>query len=126
MKAVRRRKRRKTFKDILEATKLEAASNAWNRAVEASKLRHIAANQGERRSARKLAEIKVEAIRTAIGLLPEQITTSLDDDYQIGLLSIRWRGHGWLHLPAATNLVIDEQVVPGMALGHGIGAFEER
>ena len=48
-----------------------------------------------------LSQLKIEAIRLAAFLLPEQVKVTIDDDNQIGLLSIRLQGHGRLHLPAA-------------------------
>jgi hypothetical protein len=51
-----------------------------------------------------LARIKTDAIRVVLSLLPDRVRVTTDDDNQIGLLSIRWDGRGWLHLPADTDL----------------------
>jgi hypothetical protein len=48
--------------------------------------------------------LKAKAIRLAVSLAPEQFKVTIDDDYQIGLLSVRLTGHGRLHLPASTQL----------------------
>ena len=37
-------------------------------------------------------------------LEPDEVRVTIDDEYRVGLLSIRWPGHGMLHLPAATQL----------------------
>jgi len=88
-----------TFRQILETTRQQAAASAWQRARQASRLRHLAAARGDRRAARRLSQLKKEAIRLAAFVLPEQVKITIDDDNQIGLLSIQLRGHGRLHLP---------------------------
>jgi len=93
-----------TFRQIVESTRMDAARAAWDRAKFASRLRHVEAVAGHRRNARRLGEWKVRAIRLAVSLAPEQIRLTIDDDYQIGLLSVRWPGHGRLHLPADVRL----------------------
>ena len=44
--------------------------------------------------------MKQDAIRLVASVLPEQLKITLDADYQVGLLSVRLKGHGRLHLPA--------------------------
>ena len=93
-----------TFRSIVEDSRRDAALTAWKRARRASSLRRIASDRGQTQTARQLAEIKRDAIRTAIALVPDEIVTTIDDDFQIGLLSVRWPGQGRLHLPADTVL----------------------
>jgi hypothetical protein len=93
-----------TFREILESTRHAAGISAWERARQASSLRHVATARGDRRGARRLSELKKEAIRLVAIILPEQLKITLDSDQQIGLLSIQLKGHGRLHLPADTDL----------------------
>jgi hypothetical protein len=93
-----------TFREIFEAARQEAAISAWERARHASSLRHLATARGDRRGARRLSEIKKDAIRRVAFVLPEQLIVTLDADEQIGLLSVLLKGHGRLHLPADTDL----------------------
>ena len=51
-----------------------------------------------------LASLKQRAVARAISLMPGVIRVSVDEDYQHRALSIGWRGHGRLHLPADTQL----------------------
>lgn len=95
---------RATFREILEATRSAAAESAWSRAKTFSGLRHLAQSQKRRRSAVVAARGKITAIQHAISLAPSEIRVTLDCDYQVGLLSIRWQGRGRLHLPAGTEL----------------------
>lgn len=95
---------RPTFRELLEQTRKEAAGLAWERAKLASSMRHYAAVTGQRRAARALASVKRRAVTRAISLLPGTIRVSVDEDLHVGLLSIGWRGHGRLHLPAHTQL----------------------
>jgi hypothetical protein len=97
-----------TFRQILTTTREAAAISAWDRAQYASTLRHAAVARGNRRAARRLAEIKHEAIRIAALVFPEQVKITLDTDYQVGLLSIRFNGHGRLHLPADSTFCIQK------------------
>jgi len=99
-----RRNSNLTFNQILDVTKRPAAEAAWERARVASRLRHAAVKSGRHIAARKLAEIKLEAIKSAMRLAPETIIASIDDDYQVGLVSVRWPGRGSLHLPASCDL----------------------
>lgn len=98
------RKQRATFRQIVEGTRIDAAEAVWSRAKLISRLRHQERGAGRRSSANRLSTLKADAIRLALLLAPEQITVTIDDDYQVGLLSVRWPGHGKLHLPASTRL----------------------
>lgn len=102
--AVIRTNHRPTFRELLEQTRKAAAGLAWERAKLASSMRHYAAVTGQRRAARALASVKRRAVTRVISLLPGTIRVSVDEDYHVGLLSIGWRGHGRLHLPADTQL----------------------
>jgi hypothetical protein len=93
------------FRQIVEASRVDAAEAAWERAKLASRLRHLESGVGRRRNANRLADSKLQAIRLAMSLAPEQISVTIDDNYQVGLLSVRWPGHGRLHLPAEAYLV---------------------
>ncbi len=33
-------------------------------------------------------------------LLPAEVRVTIDDTYQVGLVSVGWQGHGRFHLPA--------------------------
>lgn len=93
-----------TFSEIVEATRQVAAESAWNRAKQASRLRHLAVRSRHRRVARVAARIKADAIRLVTHLVPDQVRVSVDRDYHVGFLSIRLDGHGKLHLPPGTTL----------------------
>lgn len=94
-----------TFRQIVDASRVDAAEAAWERAKFASRLRHFEAGVGRHRNAKRFADSKLQAIRLAMSLAPEQISVTIDDNFQVGLLSVRWPGHGRLHLPADTQLV---------------------
>lgn len=115
-RATDRQTARKTFCQILTDLRHDAAETAWQRAVLASRLRHVAANSGRRRAARRLGEIKQRAIERVIELLPRDIVVTVDDDRLVGLLSVRWNGHGRLHLPAAA-LATTAATPPARAAG---------
>jgi len=93
-----------TFQQILEGLNEEIAETAWQRAWVASRMRHAAVRQGRNKTARILASVKADALRTAATLNPEEIRVGIDGEYQIGLLSVCWVGHGQLHLPANTEM----------------------
>jgi len=97
-------KQKVTFRKITEDTRIDAAEAAWSRARLISRLRHQQRDAQNHRSARQLSKLKANAVRLALSLAPEQISVTIDNDYQIGLLSVRWPGHGKLHLPASTQL----------------------
>ncbi len=91
--------KRLTFKEILETTKEKAAESAWGRAADASRLRRRLTTQRRFAAAQSCGEIKARALELAASLLPERVRVTIDDDYQVGLLSIRWKGRGRFHLP---------------------------
>jgi hypothetical protein len=95
-------KHRLTFREILEESRVEAATAAWDRATAASLLRHGLVSVGHARGARELAELKGRCLERVVGILPGQVRVTIDDDYQVGLVSVRWPGHGRLHLPAGS------------------------
>jgi hypothetical protein len=91
---------RMTFREIVDMERIPAAKIAWERACVASHLRHKAAAQGRRKSARCLAAVKLKAIKLAFRLAPECLKIGIDGEYQIGLPSVSWSGRGRLHLPS--------------------------
>jgi hypothetical protein len=91
---------RQTFREIVETSREEAAVSIWERARLASRLRHAAAVQGNRRAARCLSKMQQDAVRLAAVVAPELLNTTIDSDYHVGLVSVRFEGHGRLHLPA--------------------------
>lgn len=93
---------RQSFRKILEASRLEAAAVAWERGRHASQLRHGVVRLGHYRAARLLGEIKTRCLTRAAEILPNEVTVTIDNDFQIGLISVRWAGHGRLHLPAGS------------------------
>jgi len=104
---------RSTFRDILDASRQEAAASAWERAQVASRLRHDAAVRGNWRDARRLAQIKRDAIQLVACILPERLKVTLDSEFQIGLVSVRLEGHGRLHLPAGVPIAKRPMDKPG-------------
>jgi hypothetical protein len=96
---------RTTFCQIVAASTDDAAKSAWGRAKLASQLRHVAVAQGRRGAARRLAVLKRDAIRHVLHLKPKSVRLGLDNEYQVGLLSVHWPGHGKLHLPSNTDLI---------------------
>lgn len=91
--------KRITFAETLEIARKPAAESAWNRARVASSLR-FSLNGNKNFKARVILGIlKKEALRIAVNLNPKEIIVGIDDDYQIGMLSVRWKGHGSYHLP---------------------------
>lgn len=95
---------RKTFRQILEETRFPAAVQAWRRAETASRLRHLAYARGTRRAAQVLFRTKRQAIIQTLTLCPEASNVTLDDDYHVGMLSVRFQNRCWLHLPPTTRL----------------------
>ena len=91
--------RNTNFREILEHSRGEAAERAWARAGLASALRHSCVTKKKCYQAARLGLMKAQSLRLAATLLPEQVHVTIDDDYQIGLVSIRWKGHGRFHLP---------------------------
>lgn len=95
---------RKTFRQILDTARRETAHAAWERARLASGLRHWASRHGRMKAAATLAGVKADALARAATILPDEVNVGIDCDYQIGLVSVAWRGHGRLHLPADTAM----------------------
>lgn len=93
-----------SFQQMVEDSREDAAERTWAKAKTISGMRHAALKSGKRRQAKALAAIKARLIKRTIEILPDQVKIAVDDDYLVGLLSIRWKGHGKLHLPAATQL----------------------
>ncbi len=89
-----------TFKQLLGSCREKNTKTAWERACTASSLRHVASRNGLGRTAKILSGIKERALRRAAAILPDEIHIGIDSDYQIGLVSVTWRNHGRLHLPA--------------------------
>ncbi|MEI7488421.1 MAG: hypothetical protein WCJ72_13630 [Chryseobacterium sp.] len=87
-----------TFAEILNDTKAKASESAWNRARLASRLRHLCFKQHNHKASNLLGLIKKEALKLAIYLNPAEITVGMDDTYQIGMLSVRWKKERF-HLP---------------------------
>ncbi|MCG3130420.1 MAG: hypothetical protein FLDDKLPJ_01177 [Phycisphaerae bacterium] len=96
----KRRSRGRTLRQIVSDLRRDAADNAWRRATLASRLRHAAAQMGQSRSSRVLGEIKRAALERVAELVPDEVGMTIDSDRHIGLVSVRWNGHGRLHLPA--------------------------
>ena len=99
-----RKPKRRTFAEICESERIPAAKRAFRRAIMASKFRKAARRRRKGRVAASLAITKVKAVRRALALAPELIRITLDSDFQIGLLSVRFAGVGRVHLPPATEL----------------------
>ena len=94
---------RRTFREIVDESRPQAAQQAWERAKTTSAIRHHLRDRRRNSAARHLGRIKHAAISRAIELAPEQVRVTLDTDFQVGLLSIRFNGRGRLHLPAAAQ-----------------------
>ena len=91
-----------TFAEILKDTKAGASESAWNRARLASRLRHLCFKQHNHKASNLLGLIKKEALKLAIYLNPAEITVGMDDTYQIGMLSVRWKQERF-HLPLRSS-----------------------
>jgi hypothetical protein len=96
------RTQRQTFSQILEASRVQAATAAWDRARLASRLRHYFVAMGKGRSGRMMGQLKNRCLTRAAEILPNEVRVTIDTDYQIGLVSVRWPGHGRLHLAPAS------------------------
>jgi hypothetical protein len=95
---------RQTFRQILQESRVEAATAAWDRARVASRLRHDLAATGSRLAARLMGELKARCVARVAEILPVEVRVTIDDDYQVGLVSVHWPGHGRLHLPAGSPI----------------------
>jgi hypothetical protein len=91
--------RRPTFRETFENSRTEAAEATWERARQASRLRHGLMRSGNYRAARIMGELKDRCLTRTVEILPDQVRVGIDDSYQIGMLSVQWRGHGRFHLP---------------------------
>jgi hypothetical protein len=91
--------RRRTFAQILEITRDEAARTAWRRAELASRVRHVAAAAHDCRAAQAAARIKQLAILHTRRLLPTRVEIMPDDRFDQETFRIVLRGSGALHLP---------------------------
>jgi hypothetical protein len=91
--------KRPVFREVLEATREQAARNAWTRAKLASAFRHHCMQHHQVGAAKHLAEIKRQAIARVIELVPRRVRVLVDRDWHVGFLSVRWPGRGRLHLP---------------------------
>jgi hypothetical protein len=91
---------RTTFREIVDASREEAAEAAWERAKRASTLRGSFAARRRLSEAGRCGEAKAAALKLVSTLLPDEVRVTIDDDYQVGLVSVRWKGHGRFHLPA--------------------------
>ena len=93
--------RRRTFAQILDDTRDQAARTAWRRAEWASRVRHLAAAAHDRHAARAASRIKRQAILHVRGLVPGRIQIMPDDRFGQETFRIVLRGLGTrpLHLP---------------------------
>lgn len=96
--------RRINFREIHNASRREAAESAWHRAKQASGLRRLLVSQRRFAGAGRCSAMKAEALKLVTDLMPDQVRVTIDDDYQVGLVSVRWVGHGRFHLPAGSDL----------------------
>jgi len=98
------RRTKPTFREIVAQEREPAAKRIWAKAKAASSLRHALRAVGRFQDARVLGCIKQSLVLRAIKLAPDQLNVTIDSDFHIGLFSIRWQGHGSLHLPIWTDL----------------------
>ena len=104
-----------TFTEIRNETRVECAWSAWGRARCASGLRHEAVRAGRGAAAKFFGSQKVTAVQRAIELAPELFRLSIDDEYQVGLVSAQAADGSRLHLPAASELTSPPSKVGGRA-----------
>jgi hypothetical protein len=91
-----------TFNQMLDKSRVECAITVWDRAKIASLLRHKFATSGNHRGARLMAALKARCLERVVQIIPKEVHITIDHDYQVGLVSVRWFGHGRLHLPAGS------------------------
>lgn len=96
-----RQPRRPTFRQMFESTRCAAGSAAYNRAVLASQIRHLACGACNFTAARRMGDVKINAALRACELAPEMVRIGIDSSFQIGLPCIHWSGRPSMHLPAA-------------------------
>lgn len=109
-----------SFRQILEDARTQAAEAAWARAAEASKLRHLMLMKRHFAAAQRFGEMKQAALKRAVGLVPEQIKVTIDDEYHVGLLSVRWAGRGRYHLPIDADIQPQRQQQQRQKFGVGV------
>ena len=86
---------RPTFREIVERSRAACARGAWRRAALAGRLYHLSKDQGQHRTARRLARVKDRAMLRTMELAPVQARPATDNPK---LLSVRFQGLA-LHLP---------------------------
>jgi hypothetical protein len=96
--------KRVTMKTVIDNARKEAADNSWQRAQQASRMRKLLSQRGRFGQASICSSIKKQAIRQVLQITPENIEVGIDDDYQVGLLRIRYKDGSMLHLPTDTDL----------------------
>ena len=94
--------KRITFAEILNDTKTAAFQSAWNRAKLASALRHLCFRQHNHKASNLFGLIKKEALKLAASLNPAEISIKIDDTFQVGMLSIRYKQERF-HLPLRSS-----------------------
>jgi len=87
-----------TMATVVRETADECFCNAWDRARAASRLRHLALQEGNVRAARVFGRMKANAIRCAAEILPERvrITPHRVGEHDLALITV---GRSGLHLP---------------------------
>lgn len=93
-----------TFAQILVRTRREATHAAWDRALTASRLRHLAQGQGKPRAARVLSRVKGRALALVARLAPDAVRMRRDLAHPGAHLSLQLRQRGRLHVPPAHEL----------------------
>jgi hypothetical protein len=96
--------RRVTMKTVIDNSREEAADNSWQRAQQASRMRQLLSQEGRFGQARICSSIKKRAIRQVLQIAPDNIEIGMDDDYQVGLIRVRYQNGSMLHLPPDTVL----------------------
>ena len=97
-------KHRQTLAEFIAETRPAAAAIAWARGLDASRLRHAAVAAGRPAQARRLADVKLRCVRRAVQVDPVGFRVTVDRDRYVGLVSVRSRRLGWVHLPADAEL----------------------
>ena len=103
-----KRNERLTMTEIVDQSRTQCSRSAWEKAKLASKLRKEAVAQDRSRAAAAFGKLKERHIRRAHDIAPAEIVITIDDDWQIGLLSVRPKfDDARLHLPAGTDLGLE-------------------
>lgn len=92
-----------SFAQIVAATRWDATLHAWDRAVTASHLRHLAKADGRRHAARTLSGVKGRALERVAQLAPELLRVARDHGTPAAHLSVGLPRHGRLHVPPAAE-----------------------